>query len=290
MRKLFLLPLLATAALVSQAWGAWASCATALGNTFYCRWATGCYEINKGATDSDDCQTKFDECKKDGTLYINVPSTGVGDDKECQGGTVSDLNTPVLGCCYWSQTGECHTIKDAPDELGQTGTQQVGFCKTGSNKFWSSACPSDLVCPTTTPDWPVSLSSSSGGSSSNSGSSSSVAPSSSSGGSSSNSGSSSSVTTSSSSGGSNSSSSGGSSSNSGSSSSVEGSSSSAAGGSSSSSDDPSPITNRSTLVASQSQANYYSLKGEPLGTAKPQKAGVYIVKQQGAPIKKIVIR
>jgi len=46
---------------------------------------------------------------------------------------------------------------------------------------------------------------------------------------------------------------------------------------------------RPTLVNSNAPATYYSLKGEPLGYAKPQKAGVYIVKQ-GYSIKKVVVR
>jgi len=95
-------------------------------------------------------------------------------------------------------------------------------------------------------------------------------------------------TASSSSVGGSSSSDGSSSSNSGSSSSVEGSSSSDSDNSSSSEGEETPITNRTTLVASQSQ-KYYSLKGEPLGNAKPQKAGIYIVKE-GSSIKKIAVR
>jgi len=58
--------------------------------------------------------------------------------------------------------------------------------------------------------------------------------------------------------------------------------------SSSSDEDTSPILSHSPLANSHSQT-YYSLKGEPLGNAKPQKAGVYIVKQ-GPSIKKIVVR
>jgi len=50
-----------------------------------------------------------------------------------------------------------------------------------------------------------------------------------------------------------------------------------------------PIANRSPLVNSHSPITYYSIKGEPLGNAKPQKAGIYIVKQ-GSSTKKIVVR
>jgi len=58
--------------------------------------------------------------------------------------------------------------------------------------------------------------------------------------------------------------------------------------SSSSEEDITPIANPSQLATSHSPT-YYSLKGEPLGTAKPQKAGVYIVKE-GHSVKKIAVR
>ena len=58
--------------------------------------------------------------------------------------------------------------------------------------------------------------------------------------------------------------------------------------SSSSEDDTTPIANHSPLATSHSPT-YYSLKGEPLGSAKPQKAGIYIIKQ-GYSVKKIVVR
>jgi len=47
--------------------------------------------------------------------------------------------------------------------------------------------------------------------------------------------------------------------------------------------------NRPQLTNSNSPAVYYSLKGEPLGYAKPQKAGVYIIKQ-GYSVKKVVVK
>jgi len=49
-----------------------------------------------------------------------------------------------------------------------------------------------------------------------------------------------------------------------------------------------PIANPPPLPPSHSQ-KYYSIKGEPLGNAKPQKAGIYILKQ-GYSVKKIVVR
>jgi len=49
-----------------------------------------------------------------------------------------------------------------------------------------------------------------------------------------------------------------------------------------------PIANHLPLTTSRS-STYYSLKGEPLGNVKPQKAGVYIVKQ-GSSVKKIIVR
>jgi len=57
---------------------------------------------------------------------------------------------------------------------------------------------------------------------------------------------------------------------------------------SSSSTGTTPITNHSPLATSHSPT-YYTLKGEPLGNAAPQKAGIYIVKQ-GNSIKKIIVK
>jgi GH35 family endo-1,4-beta-xylanase len=50
-----------------------------------------------------------------------------------------------------------------------------------------------------------------------------------------------------------------------------------------------PILNSNSLPLAASSPLYYSLKGEPLGNAKPQKAGVYIIKQ-GYSVKKIAVR
>jgi len=59
--------------------------------------------------------------------------------------------------------------------------------------------------------------------------------------------------------------------------------------SSSSSEDNTPILNSGLSTPSSQLITYYSLKGEPLGNAKPQKAGIYIVKQ-GHSVKKIAVR
>jgi hypothetical protein len=57
---------------------------------------------------------------------------------------------------------------------------------------------------------------------------------------------------------------------------------------SSSSGGTTPILNSNSLQPAASSPLYYSLKGEPLGNAKPQKAGVYIIKQ-GSSVKKIIV-
>jgi len=135
-----------------------------------------------------------------------------------------------------------------------------------------------------------SSSNSGGGSSSSSVSSSSAAPSSSSVSSSSRASSSSAAPSSSSGGISSSSSSSGASSSSTATSSSSGgvSSSSSSSGASSSSAGTTPVASHLTLTNSHS-TTYYSLKGEPLGNAKPQKAGIYIAKQ-GYSVEKIVVR
>jgi len=58
---------------------------------------------------------------------------------------------------------------------------------------------------------------------------------------------------------------------------------------SSSSDEATPILVSGLSTTGSQLATYYSLKGEPLGNAKPQKAGIYIVKQ-GNSIRKIAVR
>ncbi len=114
MKKISTLPFFALIALVSQAWGEYASCAAALGNTYFCQWPGGCYEINKGKTDAENCQTNYDNCKKDGYLYISVTSANTGDGKKCNGTWANDgfdpgFNGGIAIWCQWS-TG-CQQIK-----------------------------------------------------------------------------------------------------------------------------------------------------------------------------------
>jgi Beta-mannanase len=53
--------------------------------------------------------------------------------------------------------------------------------------------------------------------------------------------------------------------------------------------DPAPILKSRISTLNSQPITYYSIKGEPLGNVKPQKAGVYIAKQ-GSSVKKIVVR
>jgi endoglucanase len=66
-------------------------------------------------------------------------------------------------------------------------------------------------------------------------------------------------------------------------------SSSSARSSSSSSEGSTPIASPSLLPPPSHSHTYYTLKGEPLGSIKPQKAGIYIVKQ-GHSVRKIAVR
>jgi pectate lyase len=59
--------------------------------------------------------------------------------------------------------------------------------------------------------------------------------------------------------------------------------------SSSSDDGETPILNSPLSTLNSKLATYYTIKGEPLGNAKPQKAGIYIVKQ-GNSVRKIAVR
>jgi len=53
--------------------------------------------------------------------------------------------------------------------------------------------------------------------------------------------------------------------------------------------DPTPILNSQFSILNSPKITYYSIKGEPLGSAKPQKSGIYILKQ-GSSVKKVVVR
>ncbi|MDR2554554.1 MAG: glycoside hydrolase family 5 protein [Fibromonadaceae bacterium] len=54
-------------------------------------------------------------------------------------------------------------------------------------------------------------------------------------------------------------------------------------------DHPADVRQRVSSAWASQLASYYSLKGEPLGNAKPTKAGIYIVKQ-GNSVRKIAVR
>jgi len=53
---------------------------------YYCRWGNGCYEI---ATEPvfATCGAAVNNCAQYGSLYINVPETGIGSNGKCEGGT-----------------------------------------------------------------------------------------------------------------------------------------------------------------------------------------------------------
>ena len=116
MKKVLILPLFVMAALVSQAWGEYASCASELGNTYYCDWGTGCYEINKGQADNENCQTKFNECKDVGYLYTGVTNTGANN--KCNGTWAEQGNDPSFNggvkiWCKWDTS--CQSLKNQTD-------------------------------------------------------------------------------------------------------------------------------------------------------------------------------
>ena len=66
--------------------------------------------------------------------------------------------------------------------------------------------------------------------------------------------------------------------------------SSSSNGGSSSSYDPTPIANHPTpAIHSEAATTYYTMKGEPVGSTKPAKPGIYLVKQGGS-VRKVVVR
>jgi len=117
MRKILILPIFAVFALISQVWGAYTSCASALGETYYCQWPTGCYELNKGPTDADNCNTVYSECRDHGYLYTDVTLADRGDNKTCKNsGTWAGVgNNPNFngGTPIWCQWDSgCQPIKN----------------------------------------------------------------------------------------------------------------------------------------------------------------------------------
>jgi hypothetical protein len=70
----------------------------------FCRWESSCWPIESGGREG---------CVKDGAVYTDVPQTGVGAGKQCEGGTWTgegkDPNRTSRGYCDWG------TCVDDPD-------------------------------------------------------------------------------------------------------------------------------------------------------------------------------
>jgi hypothetical protein len=107
----------------------------------WCRWETSCWAIESGGRDA---------CKKDGYIYINVPNSGVGAGKKCEGGTftgegkTSDPDA-IRQYCDWGTCiddpnnpyacleGGCFEITDAAQEADcQRKVATKSQCDPGS--------------------------------------------------------------------------------------------------------------------------------------------------------------
>ena len=182
MKKVFIVPLIVIAAFVSQAWAecnvgtngttscCWWSetscwgiggqydeqkteqdCRNSYGfpqsncntpNVEWCRWDTGCYKIPDN--------TERAKCAKDGYIYKNVPASGEGEGKKCEGGTWSGEGkgdpdqAGALGYCNW---GDC--IQDPNDDYSCTS----GGCFEITTQKQSDDCQNKLTsqaqCPLT---------------------------------------------------------------------------------------------------------------------------------------------
>jgi hypothetical protein len=174
MKKSLLLPIMAVAALASNAWANISnfSCAsgspcTYNGSTAYCQFSTGCFEISIqwGSTNScaqGSCTTQqlYDNCAAYGSLFTGVTNVGAdnnyGEGVKCNGtfqNVGADPNRQALGCCNWDTEGSnCWTIWSGTDPTdGQDGSTKVELCNGGSNRFWNGQCPSEPSCPTGAP-------------------------------------------------------------------------------------------------------------------------------------------
>jgi hypothetical protein len=103
----------------------------------YCRWTNGeCWQI------ADDDER--DNCEEYGSIYTDVPSTGIGVGKKCQGGKWTgegrNPDAVMLGCCNWKGEG-CFAVWEGEETKWAT-------CK--SSERWLT-CPNDKAgtCPAT---------------------------------------------------------------------------------------------------------------------------------------------
>jgi hypothetical protein len=104
------------------------------GVPIWCKWATGCESIK-----TDD---EKENCIKNGSVFKDVPNSGIGKGKTCQGGEWTeegrDPNAVMLGCCNWDNKG-CFAVYE---------TVEWNKCK--STERWLT-CDNDEAgtCPAT---------------------------------------------------------------------------------------------------------------------------------------------
>jgi len=98
------------------------------GTKIWCKWATSCEAI-KSETEKTNCITN-------GSVYKDVPDTGVGAGKACEGGTWTnegkDPNAVALGCCNW-EGDNCRKVYLATE---------WDACSAG-NKYSTCTAPED---------------------------------------------------------------------------------------------------------------------------------------------------
>jgi len=118
----------------------------------YCLWATGCQKLN--AEDRTNCETN-------GSIFVDVPLSGVGDGKRCEGGNWiggKDPNVSPEGYCYY---GPC-IFKDPSDpnylyscEDGGCFESSQTACEWGEFYSSKSQCPADSRTPSESGGVPI---------------------------------------------------------------------------------------------------------------------------------------
>jgi len=110
----------------------WTACTDAT-YSGYCKWGgpsgTGCDQLAVQSGTSDTCEKKYNDCVGGSTLYSDATCTTYKAGIE--------PSTEATGCCKWADPeknpdGMCWTLyteKEATD------------CKTGTNSYWTGACP-----------------------------------------------------------------------------------------------------------------------------------------------------
>ncbi|MCL2207056.1 MAG: T9SS type A sorting domain-containing protein [Fibromonadales bacterium] len=119
------------------------------GKKEFCRWDTGCYPIKNDRAD----------CAKDGYIYEDVPLSGQGDNKKCEGGRFTGegkTNDPdksgELGYCYYGPCvpvpGNNYACEEGGGCFEILNEDKLADCQEGNEVVANqAACPAGSLPP-----------------------------------------------------------------------------------------------------------------------------------------------